>query len=48
MEARCVFYVKFGMFAYLEQCKISLMMVNISGIVRVSVRHDLMVSVSLM
>ena len=45
MEASCVFYVKVGMFTHLEQSKISLLTVNKSGIVTLTVQHDLIVSI---
>jgi len=48
MEASCIFYVKVGMFTYLEQSKIALLTVNQSGIVMLTVEHDLIVSVSIM
>ena len=48
MEASCVFYVKVGMFTHLEQSKISHLTVNKSGIVTLTVQHDMIVSVSFM
>jgi len=48
MEASFVFYVKVGMFTYLEQCKNVLLTVNKTGIVRLTVHHDLIASVSFM
>jgi len=48
MEASCVFYVKVGMFTHLEQSKISLLTVNKLGIVRLTVQHDMIVSVIFM
>jgi len=48
MEASCVFYVKVSTFTYLEQSKTSLLTVNKTGIVRLTVQHDLIVSVSFM
>jgi len=48
MEASCVFYVNVGIFTYLEQGTISLLTVNKMGIVRLTVQHDLIVSVSFM
>jgi len=45
-EASCVFYVKVSTFTHLEQSKTSLLMVNKTGIVRLTVQHDLIVSVS--
>jgi len=46
METRCVFVVKVGMFTQLEQSKIWLLTVNKSGIVRQTVQHDRIVSIS--
>ena len=48
MEASCVFHVKVGMFTHLEQSKISLLTVNKFGIVRLTVQHDLIDSISFM
>jgi len=48
MEASCVIYVKVGTFTHLEQSKISLLTVNQLEIVRLTVQHDLIVSVSFM
>jgi hypothetical protein len=48
MEASCVIYVKVSMFTHLAQRKTSLLTVNQAGMVRLIVRHDLSVSVSLM
>jgi len=48
MEASCVFYVKVGTFTHLEQSKISLLTVNKSGIVMLTVQHDMIVSVIFM
>jgi len=48
MEAICIFYVKVGMFTHLEQSKISFLTVNSSGIVTLTVRHDMIVSVIFM
>jgi hypothetical protein len=45
MEASCVFYVKVGTFTQLEQSKINLLTVNKSGIVTLTVRHDMIVGV---
>jgi len=45
MEASCVFYVKVGTFTHLEQSKISLLNVNKSEIVTLTVQHDMIVSV---
>ena len=46
IEARCIFYVKVSTFPHLEQSNSSLVTVNQSGIVRITVQHDLIVSVS--
>jgi len=48
MEASCVFYVKVGTFTHLEQSKISLLTVSKSGIVTLTVQHDMIVSVIIM
>jgi len=48
IEASCVFYVKVGIFTHLEQFKICFLTVNTMGIVRLTVQHDLIVSVSFM
>ena len=48
MEVSCVFYVKVGTFTHLEQSKISLLTVNQSGIVTLTVQHDMIVSVIFM
>jgi len=46
MEASCVFYVKVGTFTHPEQNIMSLLTVNKLGIVRLTVQHDLVVSIS--
>jgi len=48
MEASCVFYVKVGTFTHREQNKISLLTVNKSGIVTLTVQHDMIVRVIFM
>jgi len=48
MEASCVFYDKVSTFTHLEQSKISLLTVNKSGIIKLTVQHDMIVSVSFM
>jgi len=48
MEASCVFYVKVSMCTHLEHSKTSLLTVNNTGIVRLTVQHYLIVSVSFM
>jgi len=45
MEASCVFYVKVGTFTHLEQSKIFILTVKISGIVTLTIQHDLIVRV---
>jgi len=44
MEASCVFYVKVGTFIHPEKSKISLLTVNNSGIVTLTVQYDMIVS----
>jgi hypothetical protein len=48
MEASCVFYVKVGTCTHVEQSKILLPTVKKSGIVTLTVQHDLIVSVIFM
>jgi hypothetical protein len=48
MEASWVLYVEVGTFTHLEQSKISLLTVNRSGIVTLTVQPDLIVSVIFM
>jgi hypothetical protein len=48
IEVSCVFYVKVSTFTHLEQSKIGLLTVNKSGIVTLTVQHDMIVSVSFM
>jgi hypothetical protein len=48
MEASCIFYVTVGTFTHLEESKISLLTVNKCGIVKLTVQHDLIVSISFM
>jgi hypothetical protein len=48
MEASCVFYVKIGTLNHLERSKTYLLTINTSGIVRLTVQHNFIVSVSLM
>jgi len=45
MEASCVLYVKVGTFTHLEQSKMSLLTVDKSGIVTLTVHHDMILSV---
>jgi hypothetical protein len=45
METSCVFYVKVGMFIHLEQSKICLLSVKISGMEMLTVGCDIIVSV---
>jgi len=46
MEASRIFYIKVGTFTHLEQSKTSLLTVNKTGIVRLTLQHDFIVSVS--
>ena len=48
MEASCEIYVKVSKFTHLEQSKIALLTVNKSGIMRLTVQHDMIVSVRFM
>jgi len=48
MEASCIFYVKVGTFTHLERSEISLLTVNNSGIVTLTVQHNMIVSVIFM
>jgi len=48
MEASGVLYVEVGTFTHSEQSKISLLTANELGWVRLTVQHDLIVSVSFM
>jgi hypothetical protein len=48
IEVSCVIYVKVSMFTHLEQSKIGLLTVNKSGIVMLTVQHDMIVSVGFM
>ena len=48
MEASCVFYVKVGTFNQFEQSKICILTVNKMGIVRLTVQHDMIFSLSFM
>jgi hypothetical protein len=48
METSCVFYVKVGRLTHLEPSIISLLTVNKSGIVTLTIQHDLIVSVIFM
>jgi len=48
MEASFVFYVKVGTCTHLEPSKKALLTVNTRGIVRLTIHHDLIASVSLM
>jgi hypothetical protein len=44
----CVFYVKVSMFTQFEHSKIALLSVNKSGIITLTIQHDMIVSVSFM
>jgi len=46
MAVSCVFYVKVSTFTHVEQSKTALSTVNESGIMTLTVQHDLIVSVS--
>jgi hypothetical protein len=46
MEANSIFYFKVGMFTHVEESKISLITVNKTGIVKLTIQHDLIVSIS--
>jgi hypothetical protein len=46
MEVSCVFHVKVSTFTHLEQSQIAPLTVNKSGIMRLNVQHDIIVSVS--
>jgi len=48
VEASCIFYVKIGKFNQYEQSKICLLTVNKIQIVRLTVKHDLIVSLHFM
>jgi hypothetical protein len=48
VEVSCVCYVKVGMLNHLERNQIWLVTVNIAGIVRLTVQHEMIVSVSFM
>jgi hypothetical protein len=48
MEISYAIYVKVGTFTHLEQSKISLLTVNKSGIVTLTIQHGLIVSVIFM
>ena len=46
MEVSCFFYIKVSTFTHLEQSKTALLTVNKSGIIWLTVQHDMIVSVS--
>jgi hypothetical protein len=48
MEVSCVFYVKVSTFTHVEQSKIALLTVNKSGIITLTIQHDIIVRVSFM
>ena len=48
MEASCVFYIKVGKLNHLEHSQIWLVTVNKAGIVRLTVQHTMIFSVSFM
>ena len=48
MEARCVLYVKVGMFDQLEQSKICVFTITTFGLVMLTVQYELIVSLCVM
>jgi hypothetical protein len=46
MEATCVFCIKVSTFTHVDQSETTLLTVSESGMVRLNVQHDLIVSVS--
>jgi hypothetical protein len=48
IEASCVIYVKVSTFTHLEQPKTTLLTVNQSGMVRLTIQHEFIVCVSFM
>jgi hypothetical protein len=48
MEASCIYYVKVGTFTHVEQNKIFILTDNKTGMVRLTVQHALIASVSVM
>jgi hypothetical protein len=48
LEVSCLFYVKVTMFTNLEHCKIALLTLNESGLLRLTAQLDMVVSVSFM
>jgi len=48
MEVSCICYVKVSMFTHLEQSTITLLTLNKSGIMTLTVQHDMIISVSFM
>jgi hypothetical protein len=48
MEASRVFYVKVSTFTHLEQSETTLWTINQSGMVGLTVQHDLIITVSFM
>jgi hypothetical protein len=48
MQASCVIYVKVSTFTHLEQSKRAHLTINQSEMVKLNVRHDLIVGVSFM
>jgi len=46
MEVSCIFYVKVSTFTHLELSKIALVTVNTSGIMTLTVQHNMIISVS--
>jgi len=48
MEVSCVCYVKVSTFTHLEQSKIALLNLNKSGVMTLTIQHDMIVSASFM
>jgi hypothetical protein len=48
VEATCIFYIQVGMFNHLERSKSSLLTTNKTRIFRLTVQHDMIVSVNFM
>jgi hypothetical protein len=48
MEVSSIFYVKFSTFTHLEQSTITLFTVNKSGIIMLTVHHEIIVNISFM
>jgi len=48
LEASCIFYVKVGTFTHLDQSKNCLLTVTKTGIVWLTMQHDLIASIGFM